>query len=56
MKTLSLFLLLTLLPSRPAQDVQEKKKTEQQQEKEPELFIPTEKLPADGAISFPVDI
>ncbi len=27
-----------------------------QEEKEPEYFNPTEKLSADGAVSFPIDI
>ncbi len=54
MKILSLFLLMTLLPSGQPQAAQDKR--EKTKETEPELFIPTEKLPADGAISFPVDI
>jgi hypothetical protein len=30
--------------------------TEDQQEQEDDSFVPTERVPADSAISFPVDI
>lgn len=51
-----LFLLLLVLalllagPSLPAQD------EETAAQKELESFVPSEKVPADSAVSFPVDI
>ena len=51
---LSLLLLLLALallgPATPAQGPQDA------EEQELETFVPSEKLPADSAVSFPVDI
>ena len=48
-------LLAALLASPHSAPVAAQTETESEQDA-PETFIPTEKLPADSAISFPVDI
>lgn len=53
--TLGTLLLAALLVSSHSAPVVAQTETESEQEA-PETFIPTEKLPADSAISFPVDI
>ena len=53
--TLAALLLVALLVS--AHSVPVVAQTEEESEQEaPETFVPTEKLPADSAISFPIDI
>lgn len=53
--TLAALLLAALLLSPHSQPLVAQTETESEEEA-PETFIPTEKLPADSAISFPVDI
>jgi len=48
-------LLAALLVSAHSEPVVAQTETESEAEA-PETFVPTEKLPADSAISFPVDI
>lgn len=50
----SLFASAVLVASTTASPAQETPQTETQEEEED--FVPTEKIPADSAISFPVDI
>jgi len=52
---LGTFLLAALLVSAHSEPVAAQTETESEVEA-PETFVPTEKLPADSAISFPVDI
>ena len=53
--TLAALLLAALLASPHSRPVVAQEETETEPEA-PETFIPSEKLPADSAISFPVDI
>ena len=53
--TLAALLLAALLVSTHSVPVVAQTKAESEQEA-PETFIPSEKLPADSAISFPIDI
>ena len=46
----------SLVASSTAPKTQERSQTETEPDPEEEDFIPTEKVPADSAISFPVDI
>jgi len=59
MKATAAFLCICLLASTPAGPqtrATEDEPTGLPQEEELEEFIPTEEVPADSAISFPVDI
>jgi hypothetical protein len=53
--TLGTLLLAALLVSAHSEPVAAQTATETEEEA-PETFVPTEKLPADSAISFPIDI
>ena len=48
--------LLASTPAGPQTPATEEESTALPQEEELEEFIPSEKVPADSAISFPVDI
>ncbi len=53
--TLACLLVACLLVSSHSAPVVAQTETESEEEA-PETFVPSEKLPADSAISFPVDI